>query len=711
MDFRLTHLVPVLDQACDDLVAEALGHPLLPEERWWRRLRLPLVLGRVGADHLASGLALLALQRWEGLPLGEVMPALYVAGTASPEGGEGTQTHQFLATPLWRLAAEPDADAARKTVRDAFLSVLTRLPRETLGSDLSGNGLSGSREDGEPSGPRRPAREPEPTSAASTRAPEAPPHVSEPAGPIASSQEARPCNGTPQGTEASAEAEEAAPVSLLLAEIDSWFAVGDERHRAVASRRIFTDTPDTLDVIGADFGVTRERIRQIHKQVEQDLRSWLDSPFGASLRTHVGSVSADLGAAAPLDALRELRPEHSHTVASLGIPLERVVLTLLPGHRTAGDWLVSEAADAAEERLAGLLDSGAALPLDEALATAHEAGIHSAYARAWLETLPRTRFVNNRLVRWGRSLPDKAFAVLSALGRPLPVAELIAHIGGDFNEAGFRDRVHNDDRIMRRDRRVFGLRAWGGEEYLGVEETMRRELERAGGEMHVTELAEALASRFDISDKSVRAMAAGSEFARPRPGWVGLLDDAALDVPGSYRPRRPVERTRRCFRDTEGLWWLRLDVNVEHLRGSGFPIPSGFASWAGMYPGVRMPVLIGDREAVAPWKNQPLMSSVRPLLLDGEAAEGDHAFLTLSGNRVVCRVFPADPSSTDPLSRALHLAGVAGPASGPGGVAVLAAAIGLTPDATAEQIREHLADRGDSDVLAALGTVLDEVPG
>ncbi|MEE2038803.1 sigma factor-like helix-turn-helix DNA-binding protein [Nocardiopsis sp. CT-R113] len=723
VDFRLTDLVPALDRTCDDLVTESLGHPSLPEERWWRRLRLPLVLGRVGADHLAAGMARLALRRWEGQTPGEVMPALYVSGLPGAGGDENPDHEQLLSTPLWRLTAETDEGRVGAVLRDGFLSVLERLPREQGRDDRREEPAAApASRPAESTGPAEPVREAgagKAAAGASTGDPDpsspvSPAHAEPPAGtpdtpaPVSAVPEPRPAADHLREPEPAVRPE-LTSVSLL-SEVDSWFAVGDERHRAVASRRIFTDSPDTLDTIGADFGVTRERIRQIHKQVEQDLRSWSESPFGDTLRAHVDSVSARLGTAAPLDAFWALRPEHTLTVPSLGIPLGRVVLGMLPAHhRTAEDWLVTESADTLATDVAALLETRAALPLTEVLETAHASGVLTEHARAWLETLPQTRVVADRLVRWGRSLPDKAFAVLSALERPLHVDELISHIGGGFNEAGFRDRIHNDDRLIRRDRRVFGLRAWGGEEYLGVEETMRRELGRAGGQMHVTELAELISSRFDVTEGSVRALAAGSEFTRPRAGWVGLPDGSA-PAADSYRPRRTVERTRRCFR-TDGTWWLRLDLNAEHLRGSGFPMPIGFASWAGMYPGARTPVRIGDRDAVAAWKNQPLMSSVRTLLLEADATEGDHAFITISEGRVVCRVSPAECPHTAPLSRALHLAGVTGTGGGPGSVSALTAAIGLEPGASLQEAREHLADRGDSDILAVLGSTAEEVRG
>ena len=609
LDIRLAHLVPPLDETREDSVQQALGHPDLLEEHWWRQVSLPLALHTVGPDHLATGLAHLTLDHWEDRVLGEVMPALYL----TDEHPDVLATHPRE----W-----PDAEGAHKYLHDLYLSVLERLPRQAP-----------------PTGP---------------------------------------------GT------------GPLFTEIEGWFATADPRRRAVAGRRVLTLRSETLDTLGSRFGVTRERIRQIHKQVGQEVRTRLEGARGARTAAHLPELAKKLGVATPLDAFWDLSPEYPDLLPSLGLPVGEVLLTLLPDHRVVDGWITSEESAALALRLTEELAERTVIPLEEAERRPLEGGVPQEHVLAWLSALPHSRVMDDHLVRWGRNLPDKAFAVLTAVGRPLHFDELVERVGTGFNESGFRERIHGDERIMRRDRRLFGLRAWGGREYLGLEETMRRQLMEAGGEMPVGTLIERVTDWFDITESSIRAMAAGSEFARPRPGWVALPGVVTARTP--YRPRRTVERTRRCFRDPEGLWWLRVELNGEHLRGSGFPIPSGFAVSVGMGPGCRLPVRIGDRPSIAAWKNQPLMNSIRPLLLLEDAQVGDHAFITLTEGRVLCRLHKADAVPADPFSASLYLAGRSvtdGPPS-------LAHAVGLPEDAGPAELMAHLTDRGDQDLLTLL---------
>ena len=609
LDIRLTHLVPPLDDTCDESVQQALGHPDLFEEHWWRQARLPLALHTVGPDHLAAGLAHLTLERWEDLAPGEVMPALYL-----------TDEHpDVLGTPPREWS---DAEGSHKYLHDLYLTVLERLP-----------------------------------------------HQAPPSGP---------------GT------------GPLFTEIERWFATADPRRRAVAGRRVLTLHLETLDSLGSRFGVTRERIRQIHKQVGQEVRARLDSAQGARVAAHLLDLSRDLGAATPLDAFWDLSPEYPDVLPSLDLRVGDVLLALLPDHRVVDGWVTSEASTTLVERLTEELAHRIVIPLEEAELVPLDGGVPAEHVRAWLSALPHARVMDDHLLRWGRNLPDKAFAVLTTVGRPLHFDELVERVGGGFNESGFRERIHGDARIMRRDRRLFGLRAWGGREYVGLEETMRRQLAEAGGEMPVGTLVERITDWFDITESSIRAMAAGSEFTRPSPGRVALPGTVSAQT--DYRPRRTAERTRRCFRDPDGLWWLRVDLNNEHLRGSGFPIPSGFAVKLGMSPGCRLPVYIGDRASIAAWKNQPLMNSIRPLLLVEDAQVGDHAFITLTKGRVLCRFHKANAVPEDPLAGALYLAG----RSDSDGRAALVHAVGLPEDAGPARLMAHLTDRGDQDLLTLL---------
>ena len=109
----------------------------------------------------------------------------------------------------------------------------------------------------------------------------------------------------------------------------------DDRARQILARRFFADRPDTLDEIGQDLGVTRERVRQIESRARADVVQALDS--GA-----LGAVSAavrDLvGTVLPLGDLLGLIPALARPVQAAGQPAWRVLDRLDDAYEIKDGW-------------------------------------------------------------------------------------------------------------------------------------------------------------------------------------------------------------------------------------------------------------------------------------------------------------------------------------------------------------------------------------
>src|SRR5262249_31143665 len=140
------------------------------------------------------------------------------------------------------------------------------------------------------------------------------------------------------------------------------------------------------------------------------------------------------------------------------------------------------------------------------------------------------------------------------------------------------------------------------------------------------------------------------------------------------------------------------------LRGSGSPLPTGFAAHLGMAPGGQLTASTPSGEVVISWHNQPTMGSIRPVLAEYNAAEGDHVFLTVSdGGELLTRFLPASPPGLPALNRALHLIGYTAPvASEADGLRLIGARIGLPDGAARDEVLARLRERGDRDILSFL---------
>ncbi|MFF4125915.1 hypothetical protein [Microbispora rosea] len=167
---------------------------------------------------------------------------------------------------------------------------------------------------------------------------------------------------------------------------------------------------------------------------------------------------------------------------------------------------------------------------------------------------------------------------------------------------------------------------------------------------------------------------------------------------------KDVALTRRCFRQPDGRWWLRVDVSGDHLDGGEVPLPSGFAAYVGLAPGEDRTVRSAAGEVGLSWHARPILGSLSRILSEVSAEEGSHIFLTLSEEGMLrVRHLPA-ANGGDETSRALRLVGYTAPSGTPEQAArVIAARVGLTAPVERPELLARLRERGDRDLLTLLG--------
>jgi hypothetical protein len=76
----------------------------------------------------------------------------------------------------------------------------------------------------------------------------------------------------------------------------------------VLRRRVFTTSPVTLDSVGIDLAVTRERVRQIQVQAEERIEALLATGRFASVHWAAFTLHSALGSFAPVEAVARARP-------------------------------------------------------------------------------------------------------------------------------------------------------------------------------------------------------------------------------------------------------------------------------------------------------------------------------------------------------------------------------------------------------------------
>jgi hypothetical protein len=488
-----------------------------------------------------------------------------------------------------------------------------------------------------------------------------------------------------------------APTYDPVAQVVKFWRDASETHRSIAEGRILAlSAPATLEELGRQLGVTRERVRQHEAACVRALRRVLGPRRMSACRT-ASRLRAFLGTASARDALAST----DCPLVELGLaPGDLTALTLLwlaGPYESRGDWLILRPAGRVIAETKGILRQAtirgpaSLTAVEDALA---EYGIPRREVHEWIVSVSSYRIDDDRVLYWGGSIADKAATVLSMEGHPMTATELHERTGGS-SARSVASRLGVDPRFKRTGVRSWGLRDWDHDEYTGVADEIAQEIDRQGGAASLEHLVSHLSSTYGVAPASVRAYVSSPGFARDERGLVVVTNVSSP----ARRDTRPPHESRSVFMH-DGCWAYRLRVTAEHLRGSGFPMSSAYASAIGLSPGETR-VLVGDVGSVTiTWNSpQPTFGSIRQHLLARSAAVGDICFIAITDSSASVTMVPK--GVIDAAAGVNRLALEVGVDEG-AGLPAVAGAVGLEPSASAAAVARRLQVRGEADLAALL---------
>lgn len=488
---------------------------------------------------------------------------------------------------------------------------------------------------------------------------------------------------------------------------DQLLAYLDERQRTIYVTRSIPTRGPTLQQLADDLNLTRERVRQIQKKAESRVSAKVaEAKFAPlrwmahTLRTQLGDsipVTSDIYASALDSALADCPPDRQTLLSGF--------LLRLAGYSERSGWMVHRDAEVigadmlrAEANEYGLIQVSR---LGEVL---EAAGVAPADHAAMLERIGGFRRFGDWIAIWSGSVVDKVVRILAIRGSPTSPDELAAIIGEGHSIRSLRNRLSDDPRLARVAKNQWALRIWGLEEYTGAADEMAEEIERQGGAVSLADLAELLASRFGISENSVRTYAQAPRFV-VEGGIVRLrASDERFVVAAT------IADAKGCFQDSPSTVTFCVAVDNDVLRGSGRAVPAAVATFVGVVPGSDRRLLAvhvgsdGSEQVTLTWPLDspvgPTMGSIRRIAHATQATEGD--LLRLRVDRAegtlgaVC-VRPQDLESMSPVARLSALTGLEGLTSS-NAVERLAESLSIEPIG----LRSHLFRRGDGHLTGLL---------
>lgn len=474
----------------------------------------------------------------------------------------------------------------------------------------------------------------------------------------------------------------------LVDRIDRFLLELDKRQLFILKSRTFnTESPATLDQIGAEFGVTRERIRQLERNALVALREYANAD--ADLIQLIEGLQKRIAPIARLDSLQSLDSVLLELIPSLGLPVFDVAAFLLPRASRAGDWFGSPTIDAFNRQFLAavkdLSDDAGIVNVDE---LSQSLGLENdvLLLRSWLEDKSIKVQDDHVLTRYG-SAPARIAAHLSILSRPASFDELYELCGETNDERTFRNALHSDERFCKINKDSFALSSWGGQAFVSIREQIRQELMQAGRSLPLAELARSIARNFAVKQSSVKAYASAYPFKLTN-GHVDFADSPAV---------RPIDlsRSRGVFK-VGNIWKIAYKVNSEHLRGSGFQAPVALATALGVGPGRKCALSSELGEHGFYWTGlQPTFGSIRLLLDQAGFIEGDLIFLSVDEQTRRLYVEMRECTEKAGASAISSLAGLGSPSSEAETMRQLAEALLLGRDAPASDVEAILRKRGD----------------
>lgn len=470
----------------------------------------------------------------------------------------------------------------------------------------------------------------------------------------------------------------------------------DEREYKIFNERFLMEEPRSFEAIGGDLGVTRERIRQIEKNLRDRMQPVFDE---FSIDEKLSSLFTNDKKFIRSSRLNTVFPEFEKYLPNSTTPVKWVLRNYCRfTYEEKDGWLATpsilEAKRLFKDRLGkqasqhGVFDKDALLAFktyDDELADIID----------WAKYCGIT-FYKDHLILCS-NIGEYAEAILEIENQPMPTEELQAIVDPNTSAKGFRQKLYKSRSAIRTDVRMWGLRDWGLDEYNSIEQTITDMLNAHDGSMQYDALIDELLDRYSFSKSSLWAKLNEGPFSVREN--VVFLERSSNGAKSSVDPYSAA----KLFRLDKG-WAFRFTVTQRLKDGSGFYATKAIANILHLKPGdvKHLSSPIGLQRIA--WTSSVItIGTIRRFIVEGVVNVGQEAFCLFNDDESFS-IIPMRTVGKSDIRDALALACL--PATGDVDLArhYLASAIGLPSNATFRDLIQKYKERGDSDISQCLAT-------
>ena len=354
--------------------------------------------------------------------------------------------------------------------------------------------------------------------------------------------------------------------------IDDWVDQLPARERRIFNFRIADmEGGLTLQELADDFGITRERVRQLGSRLHRKFIEFVETREGLPVRWRMQSLRRRIGVAIPESQLDPLL-----TTETGDTRYGSLLLRFAGPYEHDNEWRVlsSEVGRDPTDAIKGAADEYGRIDKDLASELLGRWGLERSLHEGWLTRDGSIRSINGKLVRWKGSISDRLTFALADIGKPATVETLMGHIHEERTRNSAVNALSADPRIVRASRLEWALASWGRPVYLGIAQSIKQLLEQHGQPMRVKDVVERMNADFGIVEASTRAYCNAAMFVTEN-GRMRLRRD---EEPYSYARHSPGN-SPGVFCLGPGRVSLLIEVDRNVLRGSGRNLPSAVGSW------------------------------------------------------------------------------------------------------------------------------------
>ena len=398
----------------------------------------------------------------------------------------------------------------------------------------------------------------------------------------------------------------------------------DARRRIIARKRTYARTPERLAALGIEFGVSRERARQL----EVRLRWTVDQQVGKVVGRAAQWLRRAVGTAAPPWKFRRVLGLCVGDASPEWREAAEVAVMAAGGYRYL-DGVVGNAAfreQVLRARAHAPELANAAGVIDEATL---RLTIGAENTPEW-ESLARNaglvRLQGHLVLRDTRRA--RVFLALERMAEP-SARQTIARESGLKDNSSLSSLLSSDALFVRFTKDKWGLHEWTDEPYGGVVDALVKRIEDGGGQARIDLLVREIPTQFDVLPATVRNYLGTRKFQ--------ILGDHVRVADAPFAPPQDLSEARDVVWMRDGSPVLRFTAGAHHLKGNSQKISPAIAQYlgVGLDGSVKVPFEhpAGVHDASVIWRsydpNGPEIGRLREALSACGVRPGDEVYVLL----------------------------------------------------------------------------------